>query len=82
MDLEYVIIIGGVVLVIVAILLLSFVLYHRNSRPVLIENFSNQELDADDREKWTRKHKFWTIFIIFYFVFLAVSLLHEYGIIR
>lgn len=31
---------------------------------------------------WTRKHKFWTIFIIFYFVFLAVSLLHEYGIIR
>jgi hypothetical protein len=31
---------------------------------------------------WFKRHKFWTVFIIFYLVFLAVSLLHEYGIVR
>ncbi len=110
MDLEYTIIIGGIILVAAVIFLISFILYHRDSRPILVEG-----LNADDQEKkkkgrwkkvgkkiknwmskiqfwknikipnplgWMRKHKFWSGFIILYLVFLVVSLLHEYGIVR
>lgn len=31
---------------------------------------------------WMQHHKFWTGFILFYLVFLVISLLYEYGIIR
>ncbi len=27
----------------------------------------------------SKKHKFWTVFTIFYFMFLTISLLNEYG---
>lgn len=31
---------------------------------------------------WFKKHKFWTASITFYLIFLVISILYEYGIVR
>lgn len=34
------------------------------------------------RPNWFRRHKFWTASITFYLIFLVISILYEYGIVR